>query len=149
MENRKEEFLKIVCQSYLIVILAVLPLYYIPWNGYYKLGDTKYYLYRNVSLLCQGIALLAMCVFAVSSRWTGEHRIFARSLAEVVKKSVDKCRTHAVTTGGLPVRNLCVTLCNLQPLWQYRVERRAGMVHGSCHDLFDDRRFFTDGEVRR
>lgn len=43
--------------------------------------------------------------------------------------------------GGLPVRNLCVTLCNLQPLWQYRVERRAGMVHGSCHDLFDDRRF--------
>ena len=58
MENRKEEFLKIVCQSYLIVILAVLPLYYIPWNGYYKLGDTKYYLYRNVSLLCQGIALL-------------------------------------------------------------------------------------------
>ena len=98
MENRKEEFLKIVCQSYLIVILAVLPLYYIPWNGYYKLGDTKYYLYRNVSLLCQGIALLAMCVFAVSSRWTGEHRIFARSLAEVVKKSVDKCRTHAVAT---------------------------------------------------
>ena len=62
MENRKEEFLKIVCQSYLIVILAVLPLYYIPWNGYYKLGDTKYYLYRNVSLLCQGIALLAMCL---------------------------------------------------------------------------------------
>ena len=57
MENRKEEFLKIVCQSYLIVILAVLPLYYIPWNGYYKLGDTKYYLYRNVSLLCQGIAV--------------------------------------------------------------------------------------------
>ena len=51
MENRKEEFLKIVCESYLIVILAVLPLYYIPWNGYYKLGDTKYYLYRNVSLL--------------------------------------------------------------------------------------------------
>ena len=98
MENRKEEFLKIVCESYLIVILAVLPLYYIPWNGYYKLGDTKYYLYRNVSLLCQGIALLAMCVFAVSSRWTGEHRIFARSLAEVVKKSADKCRTHAVTT---------------------------------------------------
>ena len=142
MENRKEEFLKIVCQSYLIVILAVLPLYYIPWNGYYKLGDTKYYLYRNVSLLCQGIALLAMCVFAVSSRWTGEHRIFARSLAEVVKKSVDKCRTHAVTTA------VCLYgICAL--LWQYRVERRAGMVHGSCHDLFDDRRFFTDGEVRR
>ena len=56
MENRKEEFLKIVCQSYLIVILAVLPLYYIPWNGYYKLGDTKYYLYRiagNVCLCCK------------------------------------------------------------------------------------------------
>ena len=113
MENRKEEFLKIVCQSYLIVILAVLPLYYIPWNGYYKLGDTKYYLYRNISVTCRNV------------------------------------KNTCGNDGGLPVRNLCVTLCNLQPLWQYRVERRAGMVHGSCHDLFDDRRFFTDGEVRR
>ena len=57
MENRKEEFLKIVCQIYLIAVLAVLPLYYIPWNGYYKLGDTKYYLYRNISLCCLGICL--------------------------------------------------------------------------------------------
>ena len=90
MENRKEEFLKIVCQSYLIVILAVLPLYYIPWNGYYKLGDTKYYLYRNVSLLCQGIALLALCVFAVSSRWT---------CTESVRYSLQSAAPMAVSRG--------------------------------------------------
>lgn len=77
MENRKEEFLKIVCQSYLIVILAVLPLYYIPWNGYYKLVIPNITCIAMVSLLLPwGFALLAMCVFAVSSRWTGEHSDF-------------------------------------------------------------------------
>ena len=55
MEKRKEEFLKIVCQIYMAAILVVLPLYYIPGNGYYKLGDSKYYLYRNISLICMGM----------------------------------------------------------------------------------------------
>ncbi len=73
MENRKEEFLKIVCQIYLIAVLAVLPLYYIPWNGYYKLGDTKYYLYRNISLLCLGIGLVVACISVVSDRGIGKH----------------------------------------------------------------------------
>lgn len=96
MENRKEEFLKIVCQIYLIAILAVLPLYYIPWNGYYKLGDTKYYLYRNISLLCLGIGLVVACIFAVSSWWREKHCIFGGSLPETLQKLWDMCRTHAV-----------------------------------------------------
>ena len=50
MENRREEFLKTVCQIYMAAVLVVLPLYYIPGNGYDKLGDSKYYLYRNISL---------------------------------------------------------------------------------------------------
>ena len=49
MENRREEFLKTVCQIYMAAVLVVLPLYYIPGNGYDKLGDSKYYLYRNIS----------------------------------------------------------------------------------------------------
>ncbi len=30
MENRREEFLKTVCQIYMAAVLVVLPLYYIP-----------------------------------------------------------------------------------------------------------------------
>ena len=62
MENRKEEFLKIICQIYMAAVLVVLPLYYIPGNGYYKLGDSKYYLYRNVSLIC-----LAVCIVVITA----------------------------------------------------------------------------------
>ena len=74
MEKRKEEFLKIVCQIYMAAILVVLPLYYIPGNGYYKLGDSKYYLYRNISLICMGMisgagstSSLAMCSASATS----------------------------------------------------------------------------------
>ena len=98
MENRKEEFLKIVCQIYMAAIFVVLPLYYIPWNGYYKMGDTKYYLYRNISLLCIGI-WLAMELFAVLSGWTksNAHRS-GRKPGETVKKLLAKGREHAVVT---------------------------------------------------
>lgn len=67
MEKRKEEFLKIVCQIYMAAILVVLPLYYIPGNGYYKLGDSKYYLYRNISLICIGICLVVQIIVVVKS----------------------------------------------------------------------------------
>lgn len=97
MENRKEEFLKIVCQIYLIAVLAVLPLYYIPWNGYYKLGDTKYYLYRNLSLCCLGIGLAVGLLSAVRE-WCGKifHRS-GKSLRSVAKDLPGICREHAVT----------------------------------------------------
>ena len=97
MENRKEEFLKIVCQIYLIAVLAVLPLYYIPWNGYYKLGDTKYYLYRNISLCCLGICL-AVGLLSVVSGWCVKlmHRS-DESLRSVAKNLPGKCRKHAVS----------------------------------------------------
>ena len=65
MENRREEFLKTVCQIYMAAVLVVLPLYYIPGNGYYKLGDSKYYLYRNISLICMGICLAVQIIAVV------------------------------------------------------------------------------------
>ena len=67
MENRREEFLKTVCQIYMAAVLVVLPLYYIPGNGYYKLGDSKYYLYRNISLICMGICLAVQIIAVVRS----------------------------------------------------------------------------------
>ncbi len=59
MKNEKtgrSEFLSTVCDFYIIVILAAVPLY---TNGtYYLIGDTKYLVYRNVSILCLGLWLL-------------------------------------------------------------------------------------------
>ena len=98
MENRKEEFLKIVCQIYMAVILVVLPLYYIPWNGYYKLGDTKYYLYRNISLLCIGVWLVTELLAAVSGWWTKNGHGSGRNLRGTARDLAGMCREHAVTT---------------------------------------------------
>ena len=91
MEKRTEELRKTVCQIYIAVILVVLPLYYIPRNGYYKLGDTKYFLYRNVSLICMGICLAAGLV-AVIAGLRGERR------SRTGKSLFAWCREHAVVT---------------------------------------------------
>ena len=91
MENRREEFLKTVCQIYMTAVLVVLPLYYIPGNGYYKLGDSKYYLYRNVSLICMGICLATGLIAVLSSRRVKNGNRFGKRLFE-------RCREHTVTT---------------------------------------------------
>ncbi len=98
MENRREEFLKIVCQIYMAAILVVLPLYYIPWNGYYKLGDTKYYLYRNISLLCIGVWLVTELLAAISGWWTKNGHGSGRGLRGTARELAGRCREHAVTT---------------------------------------------------
>lgn len=43
-----------LCNLYMVVLLVYLPLY-IGRDGYWKLGDGKYLLFRNVSMLCLGI----------------------------------------------------------------------------------------------
>lgn len=98
MENRKEEFLKIVCQIYMVAIFVVLPLYYIPWNGYYKLGDTKYYLYRNISLLCMGVWLVAELLATVGGWWTKNGSGSGKNFRQTVRNLAGKCREHTVTT---------------------------------------------------
>ena len=57
MKDEKNEFLGLLCNLYLVILLAVLPLY--TGDGYWQLGDTKYMLFRNLSLLCLGGWLLA------------------------------------------------------------------------------------------
>lgn len=55
-KQRQNDFLEMVCNLYIVFLLAVLPLY---TNGsYYNIGDSKYMLFRNVSLLCLGIWLV-------------------------------------------------------------------------------------------
>ncbi len=66
----KNEFAGLLCNLYMIALLAVLPLY--TGEGYWKLGDTKYILFRNVSFLCLGFWL-------VLKIWE-QVRIWARAL---------------------------------------------------------------------
>lgn len=56
MENREGgagEFLGIVCNLYVIGILAALPLY--TEGTYYQIGDTKYIVFRNIAVFCLAI----------------------------------------------------------------------------------------------
>ena len=57
MKEEKNEFLGLLCNLYLVILLAVLPLY--TGDGYWQLGDIKYTLFRNLSFLCLGAWLLA------------------------------------------------------------------------------------------
>ena len=65
MENRREEFLKTVCQIYMVAFWSCCRCTIFPGNGYYKLGDSKYYLYRNISLICMGICLAVQIIAVV------------------------------------------------------------------------------------
>ena len=109
MENRKEEFLKTICQIYMTALLVVLPLYYIPWNGYYKLGDTKYYLYRNISLLCLGVCLVVELLAAVNRWWIGGRPGPGRLLRRAAKTLPGSCREHSVTT-AVCLYGLCAVI---------------------------------------
>lgn len=98
MENRREEFLKTVCQIYMAAVLVVLPLYYIPGNGYYKLGDSKYYLYRNISLICMGICLAVQIIAVVRSCRMENSSSSGMYMRKTGGKIIRWCRGHSVVT---------------------------------------------------
>ncbi|MDR2043521.1 MAG: O-antigen ligase family protein [Clostridium sp.] len=50
MEERAKEYLGLVCNFYIVALLLALPLYM--KEGYWQLGDAKYVLFRNISLIC-------------------------------------------------------------------------------------------------
>lgn len=70
MDDARKEFLSVLCNLYMAALLAVLPLY--TAGTYYQLGDTKYLLFRNVSLLCIGLWLVPGGVYALwkRDRWS-------------------------------------------------------------------------------
>ena len=70
MENGRKEFLSVLCNLYMIALMAAVPLY--TGGTYYLIGDTKYRLFRNVSLICLGLWLLLGVVPAL---WEGIRRI--------------------------------------------------------------------------
>lgn len=75
MENGRKEFVSTLCNIYIVFLLAVLPLY--TQGTYYKIGDSKYLLFRNVSLICLGIWMAYVIVSGVSA-WIGRLRTVKR-----------------------------------------------------------------------
>ncbi|MCI9435863.1 MAG: O-antigen ligase family protein [Lachnospiraceae bacterium] len=61
MKNEKNEFLALLCNLYIAALLALLPLYV--HEGYWQMGNEKYMLFCNMSLLCLG------CWLAVGIPW--------------------------------------------------------------------------------
>lgn len=81
MDKRKNEFLGLLCNFYIIVLMAAVPLY--TGEGYWKLGDTKYVLFRNVSILVLGCWLVLgmpgrIGVVTERIRWLKNGRIPAK-----------------------------------------------------------------------
>lgn len=63
------EFLSLLCHLFIIGLTAALPLY--TGGTYWKLGDTKYTLFRNMAVFCLGVWL-------VISAWEGLRRLVLR-----------------------------------------------------------------------
>ena len=69
MESGRKEFVGLVCNIYMILLAAALPLY--TRGSYNQIGDSKYLLFRNVSLLCIGIWLIMTAVGVIGKMISG------------------------------------------------------------------------------
>ncbi len=60
MKEAKSEFLSVLCKLYMSALMVVLPLY--TKGTYYQIGDSKYLIFRNASLLCLGIWVMFVVI---------------------------------------------------------------------------------------
>ena len=75
------DFISTLCNLYLIFLTAVLALY--TGGTYWKLGDTKYILFRNVTLVCMCVWLTASLFRAVVSLIRGRRRFPKLSMTDI------------------------------------------------------------------
>lgn len=61
MKSSGKEYLGLLCKVYLCAVLGAIPLYM--RNGYWKLGDAKYVLYRNIAIICLILGLCASIIW--------------------------------------------------------------------------------------
>lgn len=69
MESGRKEFVGLVCNIYMVLLAAALPLY--NQGSYNQIGDSKYLFFRNVSLLCIGIWVIMTAIGAMGSGVAG------------------------------------------------------------------------------
>lgn len=75
------EFVGLLCSLYLIFMTAVLSLY--TGGTYWQLGDTKYILFRNVTLISLGIWLAVTLFSAMRSLVVGQKRFLRLSVMDI------------------------------------------------------------------
>lgn len=87
-KSRREEFPETLCNLYMIFTLVVLPLY---TNGtYYRFGDVKYDLFRNVSVICFVIWAVYRGVFLLQDCTASRGKM-------ILRNCFDMCRDCSVT----------------------------------------------------
>ncbi len=72
METKSAGFQKILTSAYLLLILAILPVYM--KDGFYLLADAKYLFFRNVSWFCAIAWLLGTAIYGVGGRQAHKSR---------------------------------------------------------------------------
>lgn len=75
------DFVSTLCNLYLIFLTAALPLY--TGGTYRQLGDTKYTLFRNVSLICLGAWLAVSLIRGTSALTGGDRRSSRLSMTDI------------------------------------------------------------------
>ncbi len=108
--KKKNEFVQLLCSIYIVFVFSILPLY--NKGTYYMLGDDKYLLFRNVTILCLAtFGLVSMVGFFVLT-FSGKGKRGSRRLS-----IVDVCM---LLYAGCTILS---TLCSQYPetaIWGYQ-----------------------------
>ncbi|MCM1411021.1 MAG: O-antigen ligase family protein [Lachnospiraceae bacterium] len=75
------DFINMLCKLYIIFLTAALPLY--TGGTYWKLGDTKYAMFRNVTLSCLGAWLAVSVIRGIISLAGGKRRFPRLSIMDL------------------------------------------------------------------
>lgn len=75
------EFISVLCSLYLIFLTAVLSLY--TGGTYWKLGDTKYMLFRNVTMICLGVWLAVSLIRGIAAVIGGRRKLPGLSVTDI------------------------------------------------------------------
>lgn len=79
--DEMNDFISMLCKLYIIFLTAVLSLY--TGGTYRKLGDTKYMLFRNVTLICLGAWLVVSLIRGIISFVSGTRRFPRLSVTDL------------------------------------------------------------------
>jgi len=58
MDSKAKEYLSLICNLYIAAIMGILPFYM--KEGYWQLGDAKYVLFRNITLICLVLSVVVI-----------------------------------------------------------------------------------------
>lgn len=118
MEDNRREFLSILCGIYMVFILAVLPLY--TGGSYYKIGDSKYYMFRNVSLFCLVLWLTIEIVYGAACLLGSRRR---KSLSGLWIKALDSLSAvdyFMLAYGAANLLSVCLSRYRNTAVFGYR-----------------------------